>query len=120
MEAHQLARNGVAHVTDLFDGGGFVHSQIRSTRIQTRRQSHSGPSLGASQFLAMPVARASRPFAPDQKLTGGTPVPLALAARAPSVSPHAKVCGCNKARPFNTSAYKTLECPGPLLSYIRA
>ena len=24
------------------------------------------------------VARASRPFAPNQKLTGGTPVPLAL------------------------------------------
>src|SRR5205814_6518704 len=27
------------------------------------------------------VARASRPFAPNQKLTGGTPVPLALQER---------------------------------------
>ena len=42
-------------------------------------------AVGESQFLAMLVARASRPFAPNQKLTGGTPVPVA--AHAPCKKP---------------------------------
>src|SRR5439155_8688628 len=76
---------------------------LRRVRAIQQRAAHPGKDIvanarpkGASQFLAMPVARASRPFALNQKLTGGTPVPPA--ADAPRTESLHNICN----KPGNT------------------
>src|SRR5437764_3684669 len=110
MDAHQFSRNVVAHVADLFDGGGFVHSQIgiRFTRTRTRPQPHLEvpSSCRFRRHSDETQGRNSKVGATSPKVglrTNGT------MEKAKGDPPR-----------FNTSAYKTLERQRALLSYIRS